>query len=273
MISPILAIVSPERRCGKTTFLSLLAGLVHRPLSTANITPAALFRSVELWTPSLLVDEADTFIHASDEIRGVLNSGHQKVNAQIIRCVGDDNEPRCFKTWGPKAIALIGKMHPTLTDRSIAIPMARKLPGDTVTRLRHQAAEDLRELRRKCARWSTDHQAALMKEEPKLPAELNDRARDNWEPLLAIANQAGGNWPQRALTSIRALVRDEIENESDSIILLEDIQDLFNQGEASFLFIGRDRESIGDDGGTALAGISSGKGDHHPSTCWSLTAI
>ena len=233
--SPILAIVSPVMRCGKTTHLRVLASLVNKPLPASNITTAALFRSIELWTPTLLVDELDTFIHKSDDLRGVLNSGHQKETAYITRCVGDDNEPRNFRTWAPKAMAMIGKMHPTLTDRSITIPMARKLPGGRVTRLRRQESATILELKRKCARWAKDHKAALIKEEPDLPAELNDRAKDNWEPLLAIANQAGGNWPQRALTSIRTLVRDEIENESYSIILLEDIEALFEQRGGSFL--------------------------------------
>ena len=233
--SPILAIVSPVLRCGKTTHLSVLDGLVNKPLSASSVTTAALFRSIELWSPTLLVDELDTFIHKSDDLRGVLNSGHKKRTANFVRCVGDDNEPRNFRTWAPKALALIGKMHTTLTDRSITILMARKLPGDRVTRLRNQEAADLLELKRKCARWATDHQAALMKEEPELPVGLNDRAKDNWEPLLAIAEQAGGNWPQRALTSIWALERDDMESESCSIILLEDIRALFERGGPSFL--------------------------------------
>src|SRR5215470_9380330 len=126
--SPILASVSPEKRCGKSTLLDLLGRLVSRPLPTSNILPAALFRSVEKWHPTLLIDEADTFLKDNDELRGVLNSGHTRGSAFVIRTVGDDHEPRRFSTWGPKAIAMIGALPDTLADRSITIPMRRKLP-------------------------------------------------------------------------------------------------------------------------------------------------
>jgi len=72
--APILAISSPEKRCGKTTVLSLLNLLVKNPLATSNITAAALFRTIEEYKPTLLIDEADTFIKQSDDLRGILNS-------------------------------------------------------------------------------------------------------------------------------------------------------------------------------------------------------
>ncbi|MCF6291294.1 MAG: hypothetical protein L3J03_09915, partial [Desulfobacterales bacterium] len=92
-VSPLLCLTSPEKRCGKTTALSLLRFLVRRPLPASNITPAALFRSVEKWTPTLLIDEADTFVQDNDELRGVLNSGHTRETAFVIRTSGDDHEP------------------------------------------------------------------------------------------------------------------------------------------------------------------------------------
>lgn len=96
--SPLLAIVSPEKRCGKTTLLTLLQGLVPRHLSIANITAAALFRTVEKYRPTLLIDEADSFLTNNEELRGVLNSGHRRATAFVIRTVGDDHEPRRFTT-------------------------------------------------------------------------------------------------------------------------------------------------------------------------------
>ena len=92
-ISPILAVTSPTPECGKTTLLTILHALVPRPLPTSNITVAALFRAVEKWQPTLLIDEADTFLRNSDELRGVLNSGHNRAGAYVIRTVGDDHEP------------------------------------------------------------------------------------------------------------------------------------------------------------------------------------
>ena len=107
-ISPILCLSSPQRRCGKTTVLSLLRAIVRRPLPTANVTAAALFRATEQWHPTLLIDEADSFLRDNEELRGVLNSGHTRDMAYVIRTVGDDHEPRAFCTWAPKAIASLG---------------------------------------------------------------------------------------------------------------------------------------------------------------------
>ena len=123
-ISPLLAIMSPEKRCGKTTLLHLIGPMVPRPLTTSNITSAALFRAVEKYRPTLLVDEADSFLRDKEELRGVLNSGQSKATAFVIRTVGDDHEPRRFSTWAPKVVALIGNLPDTLEDRSIVIQCA-----------------------------------------------------------------------------------------------------------------------------------------------------
>ena len=131
-IAPYLAVTSPDKRCGKTTLLGLLARLVRRPLSTSNLTAAALFRSVDLWEPTLLIDESDTFLRNSDELRGVLNSGHTRLSAYVLRTTGDTHEPRRFSTWCAKAIAIIGELPGTLADRAIEIPLKRKLPGEKV---------------------------------------------------------------------------------------------------------------------------------------------
>lgn len=76
--APILAVTSPQKRCGKTTLSALLTQFVHKPLSASNITSAALFRSIEKWGPTLLVDEADTFLKDKEELRGVINAGHTR---------------------------------------------------------------------------------------------------------------------------------------------------------------------------------------------------
>src|SRR5215510_5224959 len=59
-ISPRLAILSPVKRCGKTTLLELMAQLVPRPLSTSNATASVIFRTIEKYHPTLLIDEADS---------------------------------------------------------------------------------------------------------------------------------------------------------------------------------------------------------------------
>jgi hypothetical protein len=126
-ISPRLAIGSPEKGCGKTTLLDVISRLVWRPLSTSNATVAAIFRIVELSCPTLLIDEADTFLPENEELRGILNSGHRR-GGSVIRTIGDDHEPRMFSTFCPCAIALIGKLPGTLADRSVSVELKRRRP-------------------------------------------------------------------------------------------------------------------------------------------------
>ena len=228
-VAPILAITSPEKRCGKTTLLALLVVLVRKALPAANITPAAVFRAIELWRPTLAIDEADTFIKASDELRGVVNSGHTRASAFVIRTVGDDHEPRKFSTWGAKAIAMIGRLPDTLADRSIPVEMRRKLPGEKVDRLRGHPFE---ETRRKLARFALDHAEAIRQAEPEIPQGLNDRAGDNWEPLLSIADAAGHHWPATAQAAAMALSGAEHETESLRTMLLSDMRRLLIEHKA-----------------------------------------
>ena len=236
-VSPVLAITSPEKRCGKTTTLSIVATLVPRALNTANVTPAALFRSVEKWRPTLLIDEADTFLRSSDDLRGILNSGHARQSASILRTVGDEHEPRAFTTWSPKVIALIGRLPGTLTDRSIEVRLQRKLPGEpAIERFRPRRSEALLALHRQAARWATDHLAALIDADPAMPPALHDRAADNWRQLLAVADLAGGEWPERARRAAVALSGGEAaEDTSRAAMLLADIKALFDERGASRL--------------------------------------
>ncbi len=227
-VSPLLALTSPEKRCGKTTVLHILAATVKRPLPTSNITPAALFRTVERFSPTLLVDEADTFLADREELQGILNSGHTKRTAFVIRTVGDDHEPKLFSTWAPKVVALIGRLPSTLEDRSINIRMQRRTREERVERLRLGSLQEAEELQRKCARWAADSLEALRAEDTDVPEELHDRAADNWRPLLAIADLAGGRWPEVARRAAVAISGGEsAEDSSPGAELLRDIFAVF----------------------------------------------
>jgi putative DNA primase/helicase len=96
--SPILAIESPEKRCGKTTLLGLIAEIVPKPLPAANVTTAAVFRSIEQFAPTLLLDEVETYLHNKSELRGVLDSGFTRALAFVIRTVGEQHEAKRFST-------------------------------------------------------------------------------------------------------------------------------------------------------------------------------
>ena len=126
--TPYLNINSPEKGCGKTTNLEILGHIVAKSVLSSNITAPAVFRTVDAYCPTLIIDEADTFLSLKEELRGVLNSGNRKNTAYVIRLVlvGDDYEPKLFSTWCPKAFALIGRLPDTLEDRSIVVTMHRK---------------------------------------------------------------------------------------------------------------------------------------------------
>lgn len=230
-VSPILGIVSATKRSGKTLVLDLLWHLIPRGLFTSNITPAALFRLVEKYSPGLLIDEGDTFIQNRDELRGILNASHRKSSAYVIRTVGDDYEPAQFCTWCPKVIAMIGKLPETLEDRSITILMKRKMPKERAEKFSSvRVPPELEVLKRKVARWVLDHGTALEKADPQVPDTLNDRAADNWRPLLAVAELAGGEWPGMGRRISEALDGSLNERSNSAVVqLLSDIRDLFRQ--------------------------------------------
>lgn len=228
--TPRLAVMSPEKRCGKSTLLVLLRNLVHRPLMAANVSTAAVFRVIDLHRPTLLIDEADTFLADNEELRGVLNSGHEP-SGHVLRVVGDDHEPRVFATFAPVAIALIGRPPATIEDRSIPILMRRRTRDEKIDKLRARAVQPvLAPMRRRIMRWVLDHAAELREAQPENPEALHDRAADGWHVLLAIADAAGGRW--RAVARAAAIALHAGQDDATSSLrelLLTDVRDLFAQ--------------------------------------------
>src|SRR5262245_13543923 len=188
--SPRLGITAPEKQCGKTTLLDILGLVTRCPLPTANATPAAIFRVIELYRPTLLIDEADTFLDNRSELRGILNSGHRRATAYVLRTVGDDHEPRKFSTWAAVAIAMIGRLPATLEDRSIPVVLRRRRPDEPIVPFN---AEALQRLARMAVRWCHDHADEIGRAVPAMPDGIYNRQADNWSPLFAIADAAGGD--------------------------------------------------------------------------------
>ena len=226
-VAPLAIITAPEKRCGKSQFLSLIGELSRRAIIASNISPAAIFRVVEKHNPTLLIDEADSFLRENEEARGIINSGHTRSTAFVIRNVGEDHEPKQFTTWGAKAICGIGTMAETIMDRAIVLELRRKLPHERVDRLRHAKPEHFKILTRKLARFLTDAGDAIEHARPALPDSLNDRAQDNWEPLLAIADHAGREWSDLARKAALRLSGTAQESVSLSTELLADIKEIF----------------------------------------------
>lgn len=127
-VSPRLALLSPLPECGKTTAFLILSRLVHKAMLASNVSPAVIFRAIERYRPTLMMDEADTYMEARDDFRGILNLGHLRDAAMVWRADGVKYDPKGFSAWAPIAIAKIGKLPETLESRSIIIPMRRKRP-------------------------------------------------------------------------------------------------------------------------------------------------
>ncbi|MCP8896368.1 DUF3631 domain-containing protein [Shinella daejeonensis] len=234
-ISPILAFVSPEKRCGKTTALSVIWALAPRTMHAVNISTAVLFRVVEKYMPTMLIDEADTFLEANEELRGVLNGGHNRLSAYVWRTVGDDHEPRQFKVWSPKCIAMIGKLPDTLEDRALVVRLRRKQEGEKVERFRADRLNEFLHLRRKAARWVEENAFRLRDMDPIIPDALNDRAQDNARAICAIADAAGGRWPELIRSALvgAAAVQGDDEPQSAGVLLLRDIAEIFEARQAT----------------------------------------
>ena len=233
-ILPMLGIVSPVKRCGKTTLLEILQGLTNKGLTASNISSAAVFRTIEKYSPTLLVDEADTFLKDNDELRGVLNSGHTRATAFVIRIEGENHEPVKFSTWAPKAISMIGALPDTLHDRSVVISLRRKAPGETVKRIDLDFENGCTKIRQACKRWADDNMDILRTRKVSVPITNNDRVTDNWMPLLAIGEVAGGDWPKLLQKSMLGT----LDGTDDSIgpTLLKDVQDIFESHSEKQIF-------------------------------------
>jgi putative DNA primase/helicase len=224
-ISPRLAVTSPEKGCGKTTLLDVLTPLVWRPLAIANTTASPIFRAIEIQRPTLLIDEADTFLGENEELRGILNSGHRR-GGSVLRTVGDDFEPRQFATYSPCAIALIGRLPGTLADRAIAVELQRRLDSEPIEPFWSDRTGHLDELASNAARWAADNLDRLRAADPAMPSGVYNRVADNWRGLLAIADAAGGEWPQRARRALEA-TRAVVEDDSIRVQLLTDVNAVF----------------------------------------------
>jgi Protein of unknown function (DUF3631) len=235
LVAPRLAIRSPTPECGKTTLLSVLEHLVPKPLRTSSVTASVTFRVIAMCQPTLLIDEAKNIADKTDLLE-VLNDGHHR-GGRTLRNVpmGDGYEPRAFATFAALAIALIGSLPPELHGRSVVIDLKRRLPGDVIEEIRVGRTDHLDVLARKAARWTADNAARIANMDPVMPLGIYSRAADNWKPLLAIADAAGGEWPQRARdTAIKSHAAADVDDVSMVELLLSDIRDAFaSEGKAS----------------------------------------
>ena len=230
-----LHLTSPVKRCGKSRLLDLISATCYQPVITVNISPAALVRVIGDDPPTLLLDEIDTVFgkKASDsheDLRGILNAGHQR-NRPYLRCVGvgASQTVEAFPSFAMAALAGIGDLPDTIEDRSVIIRLRRRAAGEMVAPFRlRKDTPPLLELGGRIGAWAGGNASVLAGAEPALPVE--DRAADCWEPLAAIADLAGGDWPTRARKAAFALTEESEKaaaGASMALRLLADLRTLF----------------------------------------------
>ncbi len=235
--SPILMVTSAEAECGKSTLLGLVGFLVWRALASVGISPAALYRSIEKWGLTLIIDEADVVFVQNEDLRSVVNSGWTRGQG-VLRCEGDDHELKLFPTFCPKAVGLKGKKLPdTTASRAIVIELKRKLAGEKVADFRHVDDYGLQVLRQQLLRWANDNVGKLLNASPTLPHGFANRVAANWHLPLAIADAAGGCWPDKAREAAAVIAKAKATHDASiGIQLLEDIRAVFNNLGADCMF-------------------------------------
>jgi Protein of unknown function (DUF3631) len=235
--TPYLHIFSAEKRSGKTRLLDCLALLVKEPWRAVSPSEAVLYRRVDRLKPTLLLDEVDTIFSNTrndrgEYIRSLLNAGFEN-GAKVPRCVGKsaDITDQDFGVFCPKALCGIGKvLHDTVDDRCLKIELVRQARDERVERFRKRKAKavvaDIKAELEALAK-QLELKDTLSNAEPALPDELQDRQQDVAEPLLAIADVAGGKWPESARAALIAVCRQE-EDASKGVQLLAAMRDIFD---------------------------------------------
>jgi hypothetical protein len=225
---------SAEKRSGKTRLLEVLELLVPSPIRASTISPAALFRLLDTERRTLLLDEVDAiFSPKSDreELRGLLNAGYRRGSfAWRVEVQGKSFTPTPYDAFGAKVLAGIGGLPDTIADRCIPIELRRRRRDDEVERFRYREARETgNELRAALEAWTNeDTIRTLAAARPRLPSLDDDRALEAWEPLCAIAELAGGTWPERARSAAEALHNQRPDTDvATGVATLRAIADLF----------------------------------------------
>jgi hypothetical protein len=221
---------SPMKRCGKTRAQEVGRELAHRVISTVNISPAALVRSIdETDPPTLFIDEADTIFgkrkeETAEDLRGIINSGHSR-GWPYLRWNMKTRELEECQTYAMALLAGIGALPDTIEDRAIVISLRRRAPGETVAQWRNRrVVPRLRQLHDRLHAWV--HSLDLDEIDLDLPVE--DRDADKWEPLVAIADAAGGDWGKRARAACLVLCGAETTGDgTDGEQLLADLEQVW----------------------------------------------
>jgi hypothetical protein len=239
-VTPYIYVKSPTKRSGKTRLLEVLELCVRKPLRASSITEAAVFQAIEVFGPTMLIDEVDAIFRSRSEraeaLRGVLNAGASR-GAKVVRGT-QDGTPAISETFGAKILAGIdtGTLPDTIRDRAITIQLERKQREERVERLRvRDLGDQPEELRRRLQDWATENVETLAAYRCELIPGISDRLEEAWEPLLAVAASAGPEWLDRARTAAVELAKGDDDGAGDDAeLLLAAVFDVFGGREAIF---------------------------------------
>ncbi|HMT43827.1 MAG TPA: DUF3631 domain-containing protein [Chakrabartia sp.] len=215
LTTPRLAVLSPEPGSGKTRVLEITGMLVPNPLLSAQSTASAILRTIAVQynRPTVLLDEIDAIFgpaaRGNEELRSMVNSGYRK-GAVSVRCYMDKGKVLIERLATYAAIALggLGNLPDTIMTRSVVIPMRKRLEGEKAEPFRPRLHEPIANvLCDELAAWAASVAEEARLAEPVLPQGIADRSADIWEPLLVVADLAGGRWPDLARQAAVAAVQ------------------------------------------------------------------
>jgi Protein of unknown function (DUF3631) len=234
--TPRLAFMSQEPRSGKTRALEVSEHLVCEPLLGFSMSSAVVVRLVSERRRTVLFDEVDAVYgtakrqEAHADLVAYMNAGYRR-GAKSYRCSTGNGkvETLTFDAFAPLALAGLRDLPDALASRSIIIRMRRRSPDEEVEsfRIKHHVpqAKPIKDGLEDWCQW-----AAGKLKEPELPAGVEDRAADCWEPLLSIADVYGGPWPADARAAAVHFTKANAEDEarSSGVELLAHIREAFS---------------------------------------------
>ncbi|MFG2293123.1 DUF3631 domain-containing protein [Streptomyces sp. NPDC048603] len=233
--TPRIAFLSPEPGSGKSRALEIIELLTPRAVSTVSASANALYRLVGSaeGLPTVLFDEVDTIFgpkaNADEALRGFLNAGYRHIGG-ALRCVGDGSNQtaQVFDSYCAVAMAGLGSLPDTVLTRSVIVRMRRRARNEKVEPYRQRLhMKQGHAIRDRLAAWAEQVRDQVQDAWPELPEGVTDRPADVWEPLLAVAEAASGDWPERARAACAEMVRDLAADDKGSIgiRLLTDLRD------------------------------------------------
>ena len=237
--TPRLAFMSAEPESGKTRALEVSELLVNEPLMGFSMSPAVLIRLVSIRPRGVLYDEIDAVYGSkksqddNSDLVAFMNAGYRR-GAKSYRCATGKNskhEPEEFDAFAPIALSGLRDLPRALATRSLIIRMRRRAPGEKIEDFTFEDnAHEAVPIKEALEQWCAQHEPNIERK-PALPDGVRDRAADMWRPLLAIADVAGGDWPDRGRDAAVYFTQANAQDEAKSygVELLEHIRDAFGE--------------------------------------------